>query len=494
MKGRTGGGFLLLLAIPFGLYAAWQVNGVARTDMIVSDAPVDRGATKEQLEKARARTAAGADEVRKAVALTWQFRSPGPEDLTTDAAATSVTRASALRSADLNDLDLFLSGVERPTFAGKLKASYDRWVVDANQARKEEREVREWLARPPAVTSTADAIKALDTATALINQYSDRSRFADRSKTALWRVQARLNVVKALAALADTQYRAAVAVKLPLKTGNNEVKTAVETLTGVRTLIDGLRAAEKQADEERIPLNEKLRGEIDAQGAVADQCRASLELLKLFARADLFTNPDGAAAWLKQVGDQYADTKDERTKALLREKVQEFCEAFVPDKVRLDDTVLLRDRAVPRAEVKVKYPLGNGTYKRADLSATAEGLNEMNVVKLFPGDSTFIAHAMSEEYPKNLQPTDLTLAAIIFSNERKQVGAGASGPKWTIKSVTQLKNACEAQKEYVDKMDRLKPPPGAGPLPVDDELKIRTRLQSLLDGLKAAPALGGGGT
>ncbi|QJW96774.1 hypothetical protein [Frigoriglobus tundricola] len=487
MKAR-GGGLLLLLAVPFGLYVGWQVNGVARTDMIASAPPADRGATKDQLEKAHARTAAWAGEVRKAVAVTWQFRPAGPEDLTPDAAASGVVRASALRSADLNDLDLFLSGVERPTFAGKLKASYDRWVVDANQARQDEREVRAWLARPPAVASTADANKALDAATKLINQYSERSRFTDRAKTASWRVQSRLVVVKALAAQADTQYRTAVAVKLPLKAGNNEIETAVETLTGVRTLIDELRAAEKQADEERVPLNEKLRGEIDAQGAVADQCRASLELLKLFARPDLFTNPDGAAAWLKQVGDQYADTKDEKTKALLREKVQEFCDAFVPEKVRLDDAVLLKGERVSRAEVKVKFPRGDGTSEIVELSAAADGLNEFNVTERHPGDSTFIKYN-GEQYPKHLQPTDLSRAAVVFMSERNKVGLGTRGPKWTVQSVTQLKNACEAKMELVDKMDRLK-----APKPADDELKIRTRLQSLLDGLKAAPALVGSGS
>ena len=496
MKGRTGGGLLLLLAVPFGLYVAWQANGVARTDMIVSAAPADRGAPKEQLEKVHARTAAWAGEVRKAVAVTWQFRSAGPEDATTDATVTSVTRASALRSADFNDLDLFLSGVERPAFAGKLKPSYDRWVVDANQARQEEREVCEWLNKSLTVTSTAEATKALDTATKLIDRYSERSRFADRAKVATWRVQARLVVVKALTALADTQYRAAVAVKLPLESGKNEVLTTVETLNGVQTLLDGLRAAEKQAEEERVSLNEKLRGEIDSQGAVADQCRASLELLKLFARADLFTNPNGAAAWLKQVGDQYAKTKDNRTQALLREKVQEFCEAFVPEKVRLDDTVLLQGK-VPRVElrteVKVKH-VEDGEYKRADLSTTADGLNEFNVIQRYPSNSTLIAYNGGEAYPNDLKPTDLTRAAKIFSDERKKVGAGASGPKWTIKSVTQLKNACEVQKEYVDKMDLLKPAPGTGVYPTDEELKIRTRLQSLLDGLKAAPALVGGGT
>ena len=508
MKAPKGAGLLLLLSVPFALFAAWQVNGVVRTDMIVSDAPPDRGATKEQLATARTKAAAWSAEVRKAAAVAWQYRAPGPDDATADEAVNGVERAAALRSAELNDLDLFLTGVERPSFAGKLKDSYDRWNGEANQTRKDEREVREWLTRSRVITSAADADKVIREADGLIDRYSERSKFADRAKAAVWRVRARLLVAKALATLADAQYRTAVSVKLPLKPGNNEANTAVDTLTGLKKQIDSLNEAVKQATEDKVPLDGALRGEVDAQGAVADQSKASLELLKLFARPDLFTNAAGAAAWLKQVGDQYGNTKDERVKALIREKVQEFCEAFIPAAVRLDDTVLLRGidgfRAVPREVVKVKYPIGAGQYKRVDLSTDVDGLNEFNVAQRHPGDSTFITYAGSEDFPKDLKPTDLSKAAVVFTGERKKVGVGTTGPKWTAKSVGRLKNTCEAQKELVDKVDQLKAPkivvPAASKGPEaskptadvpDDELKIGTRLKSLADGLKTAPALVG---
>src|SRR5436190_2217782 len=148
MSGLKGGAVLVLLAIPLALYAAWQVNGVARTDMIVSDPPADRGPPKDQLTAAGAKAAAWAAETRKAA---------------------------------------------------------------------------------------ADATRAMDAMTALLRQYSDRSKFADRVKAENWRVRARLAVIDALSAQAEARYREAVAVKLPLEAGNPKVKAAAESLRGVST-------------------------------------------------------------------------------------------------------------------------------------------------------------------------------------------------------------------------------------------------------------------
>ena len=49
---------------------------------------------------------------------------------------TEIIKAAILpRSADLHDLDLFLTGFENPKFVGKLKEDYARWKIDADRAR-----------------------------------------------------------------------------------------------------------------------------------------------------------------------------------------------------------------------------------------------------------------------------------------------------------------------------------------------------------------------
>src|SRR5687768_16416284 len=126
MSGWKGGGFLLVLAIPLALYAAWQVKGVVRADMVVSDAPPDRGKTKEQLAEAKANTATWVGDSRKASSVALQYRVPEAGDTAHDASAAAVIKTSVDRSDDLTDLDMFLAGANYK-FRGRLKDDYIGW-------------------------------------------------------------------------------------------------------------------------------------------------------------------------------------------------------------------------------------------------------------------------------------------------------------------------------------------------------------------------------
>lgn len=485
MRALKSGGLLLILAIPMALYVAWQVNGVVRTDLVLSDPPVDRGATKEQLAAQRAKAAAWAGEVRKAAAVVQQYRPAGAEDASPDPDASAVVKASAARAADLNDLDLFLSEIERPAFAGKLKGLYQQWTDERKDLKRDAEAVATWLAKPPAVGKAADATAAADALRALVQTYAGRSRFSDKAKAARWRVEGRLAVVNALTALADTQYQAAVRVKLPLEPGDNAVKTAVDAHRALKAQIAALTVDVKQAEEDKVTLDAATRTAAETKGAVADECAAREELLTVFARDDLFTNAAGAAPWLKQVAAQYRRTKDEKVRALIREKVQEFCDAFVPLTARLDDKVLIKGKEAPRKEVVVKYQVvidGKDTVKREPLGEL-DGVNEFNLAAKRPGKNTFAVFSGAEEYPRDLTPTALSAAAVAYNAERKKVADVINAPRWTANSVEQLKKKCEAQKELVD---LLQTPDGAstGKAP-----KIWTRLTGLAAGMAACADL-----
>jgi|GEM_PF-2964679 len=478
MRGLKGGGFLLVLGIPLALYCALQIKGVVRADMIVSNPPEDRGATKEKLTADHAKTTAWLNEVRKATTIAGQYRQAGPEDVSRDDMVASAVKTSAARSADLNDLDLFLSDIEAPKFTGKLETQYKKWMEERKELKRDADAVATWLAKPPTINSAADANRAMDTVIGFINQYSSRSKFADKAKAAVWRIRARLAVIDALTALANSQYRTAVQVKLPLESGNNTVKTAVENLKGLKDQIVILKAEVRQADDEKATLDAPLQAAIDAKGVVADECAAREELLDLFAKDDLFTNAAGVAAWLKQVGAQYRKTKDERVRMLIREKLQEFCDAFIPETARLDDDVLVRGKLVPRKDVVIKYQEeAGGAVMRKPLSGDLDGVNEFNLAKKYPGDTTFVVYMGSEEYPKDLKPTPQSQAAVLYNGERKKLADSTTMPKWTAKSVDELKKKCEAQKDLVDLLQT----PGGGS--VGKEPKIWTRLSGLAAGM-----------
>src|SRR5437773_1870062 len=116
MSGWKGGGLLLILAIPLALYSAWHVKGVVRADMVVSDAPPDRGGSKEQLAAGKDKAAKWAGDVRKATGVALQYRPQEAGDTPSDASAADVVKTSAVRAADLNDLDAFLSRSQNPKF------------------------------------------------------------------------------------------------------------------------------------------------------------------------------------------------------------------------------------------------------------------------------------------------------------------------------------------------------------------------------------------
>ena len=431
----------------------------------------------EQLTAAHAQANAWLTDVRKADTIECQYRAAGSDDASTNPTAAEVVKTSADRSADLNDLDLFLSEIERPNFTGKLKLQYEKWMEERKELKRDAETVTTWLAKPPAITSAADADKSMATVIGCITAYSTRSRFSDTSKATVWRVRARLAVIEALAVLASSQYRAAVQVKLPLQPGTNAVKTAVETLTGLKDQIAILNAEVQQAQGNKVTLDAGILTALEAKGAMADECAAREELLALFARDDLFTSAAGVAAWLRQVGVQYRKTKDEKVRVLIRDKVQEFCDAFIPQEAALDDNVIIKGNLAPRKDVVIKFQASvGGKVMREPLSAELDGVNEFNLRIKHPGDTTFVVYMGSEEYPRNLKPTERSKAAVLFNGERKKLADSTTVPKWTAKSLEGLKKKCEAQKDLVDQLKA----PGAT---LGKEPKIWTRLTGLAAGM-----------
>jgi hypothetical protein len=487
---RKGGGLLLLLAIPLALYAAWQVKGVVRADMVVSDPPPDRGASKEQLAATKEKATKWASDARKASTVALQYRQPEVGDTPADPSAAEVVKTSATRAADLSDLDQFLSSVENAKFVGKLKEDYARWKIDSDRAREDGRKVTEWLARPVVVASAADAARAMSDLEERLTTYQTGSNFASRRQAAIWRLRGRLAVIKELSAQADAQYPVAVSVALPLKPGNDAMKTARATFAAVQSQVKLLNSDLKLAEEEKADLTGALRGEIDDRLAIAAKCRAREKLLDLFAQENLFTNAAGATAWLRDVAALYRDTKDEDDKRRIRKKVQEFCEAFLPAVVRLDDEVLFKDKVVQRKNLVVEYePAAGARVVSTELTDSTEGLNEFNVARMHPGKTTEVRHLGAPGRPADLAPTLLSRAAKLYNDERKKVPPGITGAKWSAKSVEDLKKKCEAQKELVDKLNQLKLPRMKGDTSPDDEQKISVRLEGLLEGLKACADL-----
>jgi hypothetical protein len=479
------GGVLLLLAVPVALYVAWQVNGVVRSDL-VAEPPADRGPPKEQLEAAAKKTAAWADRVKDTVAFAERYGTAAPADAAAEPDTKTVAKAAAARSAELTDLDQFLSGLDRPTFAGALKAQYTTWREGDKGIKEATAKVTAWLGKPLAVAARADADEATKEALALIAAYANCSKFSDKAQAAAWRVQVRVRVAGALKKLAEEQYAAAVREKLPLKPGGNAATAAADTHRALRELIGALDDDLKQADEVKARLDARTRAEAESMGAVADACAAQEKLLGVFAREDLFDNPAGAGAWLKEVDRLYGRTKDDAVRKLIRDKVQQFCDAFIPAEARLDDVVLIKGERVARKDVVVKWDAtidGKVVTKVQPLGASADGINEFTLAVNPPGPNAFVVYNGREDLPRDLKPTRLSEAAKVFGDERRKLADSITVPKWSAKSADELKNKCVAQKDLVD---QLQVPGGGSP---KNGPKIWTRLSGLAAGMAGCPDL-----
>lgn len=480
MSKLTGGALLLVLGVPLALYAALAVKSVARADLVGGDPPADRGAPKEKLADLRARAASWLAEVRKATTVAGQYRAGTPADDSPELTVKAATAAASARANDLIDADTFLSNTANPTFNGQLQALFGKWHAGRAKLGDDERDVAKWFDTPPAIRSAEDAKSAYDTALDLITQYKGRTQFADSAKAAAWRVRARLHVVAELDKVAKERYGKAVRLKLPLEPGNTEATAAGKALDELGRQVKGLADDVKQAATDRAVLPRATLDEVAEKQQLIETSAACKTLLDLFAQDDLFVKAGGAAAWLKSVGEEYKRTKDVRTRALIRDKVQEFCEAFVAPAARLDDTVLLKGKPVARNTVVVKYaPSAGEAPVRRPLSPDADGTNELTLSTKPPGVNVFVVHDSSEWEPTALKATDVSLAAVTFTAARRKA---ADGGKWTPNSIADLKKACVGKEELVD---QLKVPAG-GPAP-----QLWARVSGLADGARAYPELFG---
>ncbi|HEY1188558.1 MAG TPA: hypothetical protein VGE74_12975 [Gemmata sp.] len=478
MNAVKNSALLLALGAPFALYAVWQVHSATRADVTAAPPPADTGPTNEQLAASRTKAAAFAAASRNALDGSWQ--SAGPVPTSTDPAAAEALQAAAARAADLADLERFLSGAERPVFTGKLKPRYEEWTREQVAARRAEEAVRAWFRKPLAVASVADADRAMGEVNALIDEYAGLSRFANTGQTVRWRLQAQLQLVDLLTGLANTHYKAAVSAPLPL---DQDTGAALAALRALRAHLAALQEGLRQADESKVPLAAEFRTTAEDKRARADEYAAREELLALFAKADLFADATGAERWLKSVAAQFAKTKDKEVQKIIRKKVQQFADSFIPASVRLDEDVVLRGRAAPRDKVVVSYDpaLGEKTQTRS-LSAEAGGFNEFSLSGKQPGLNYVVRYDGNSYELGDLKPTALSRAAVRYNEARARL-ADRPAPRWTAESIAELKKKCEEQKELVDQL-RIPERKGAGAPP-----KIATRVSGLAAGAAACEDL-----
>ena len=223
---------------------------------------------------------------------------------------------------------------------------------------------------------------------------------------------------------------------------------------------------------------------------LAGRWSSRAQYLNLFAEPTLFTKNDGASVWLNKVRQLYGKTNPADDRAWIRGKVQEFCEAFIPAKVLLDDQILWKRKELPRKSVAVLASdpnKGGEIVTQPPLTADPDGLNEFNVEKKYAGDGTAAVQCNKEPGVwGDLKPTPQSEAAMDYLKARTSLLAGINVSKWSVNSIEELKNKCMPIAEAVN---RLKVPVGKSETGKSDVPHIWDRLQNLSDGAKKNSSL-----
>jgi hypothetical protein len=479
------GGLLFLLAVPFALYIGWQVREVARIDRANLAPPSTTGLpNRDQLNAIRARADTWAGEVRKVAAVALQFRTLTADDLVTDSECSALAKAAADRGANLNDLETFLAGVVRPEFTGALRQRYQDWHVSQVKLNRAEQAIESWFTMPLTGLDNPESVAEAWTAVnSLIAEYAKEPRFSIATKPAVWRLRARIRMVELLAESAHDPFEKVVTMKLPLppETVNAAVKRALSLSRLLREQAQPLQ--DEFTELERAGLGMPVRVADDARRALrrAEEWATRHQLLALLVEPELFTRSDTAADWLAKMQLLYDQSLAE-DRDRIRAKVQEFCDAYIPRVVALDDFVLLDGQKVPRNMVTIKYfPRGDGGSERTRLSADVSGLTEFNLAEKHPGENTLVIVGATEYTPKQLQPTELSKAAVAYSQARAEVGTGTGLPGWSAQSIEEFQNKCKPRAAEINQLKVPESPRG--------EPRIWDRLQSLSRGVTLSRSL-----
>jgi hypothetical protein len=497
MSVLKSGAILLLLAIPFFLYGAWQVQGVTNLNLIAADPPADKGLpSKEQIAANKAAAEKWGGDVRTVESVAFQFRQPGPGDFVSDSDCKNFMKTVAARSADLNDLEKFLSDVGSPKYEGSLKSQYEDWQASKEKLAKAGKAIDDWfvngLSSIDGPDSATQAVKSFDQ---LLGKYTNDSRFFDSTKAAVWKVQCRIEVIKSLENVAKEPYNKVLNLPLPLPSESDspDVKKALGAPRAIRDQVRALTVELNQVEDSRITLPTRVLMDVKDAKSRADEWAAKEELLEIFADPEPLNNPVKAGEWLSKIEVQFTKTQTPSGKSLIRKKVQQFCNAYIPFAAKLDPKVLIKGELTPRISVTIEY---NSDAKTKPLSDSPDGLNEFNFRDSYLNFDK-IVWDQGQKFtgtPGSLQPTPKSIAARDFTRARADV------TNWSNKEVTQLKSKCEGEDKKVEEkmarrglMDELVGISATGAAGrqawTEASTKIWTRLTVLSEAMGKFPAL-----
>jgi hypothetical protein len=407
------------LWVPFGAYAARELTlTLDRSVPAMSDAKLPE---RDKATKGRAAAKAAAD-ATKADVQAVAFFQPGAgafKDALTE-------RFWAVENARLA-LD---PGPNVPVFGGALKNEFaaafgaQRILIEARL------KLDAWFDRPVAKNAVAYLTDFLEN---YLQPYLDAK--PPQAEAAVYDLRGRHKIAVASAAELAKRYADAVRESgVPLARSPELTRDAADLLKMYTNFKDVL--AKRPVTEQNTTPLKPLAAQLAAD---EEDWRARNDLLVKFAVDPPGLAPEDAKKWFKDVNTQVGRLKDAATKAIIRDKVQQFCDALIPKKFALDSLVMVSTRTVERSDLKARYAKdGKLDSTFPVLTDDPDLLNEMTAKTKGPRGllfDSFYLDASGGIDPNVVKPTAKSKASLAF------LAARATVPEkngWTRDTVARL--------------------------------------------------------
>lgn len=397
------------LWVPLGLYVAQIV--VETVNRTTTSLPVSKLPDREASDRKWAETKARAGLARAELEAAARLEVPAPKG---SFQGPLENRAWALENARL----FLAAGTTDQAFGGEKKEEFRQLYNMQAGLRRQELRLDGWLNQPV----SKGAVRYLATfQESYLKPYRDAG--AATEMLTKYELRARHKVAIAFGEDLGKQYDDFVKkAGIPLDQAEELVGLTNDLLkmhTDYNTVVSPLTPAERDSGLIHALDSDMTKGYED--------WIARRELLDLFALDPVKLVPARAVEWFNDVNTLYVKLKVSSTKKVIETKVQQFCNAFLPTKLALDEMVFIGidKRIVNRTNINVRYKYNVGkTFRDPEpvLTDDPTRLNECTHKEKtqVPADAEFQTFTRNGS-PVDVEPTSLTKASFAYLEARQDV-------------------------------------------------------------------------
>lgn len=337
---------------------------------------------------------------------------------------------------------------------------------DQKKLREAEEDLERWLERRSVDNPDNYAVEELKLFQKKLNTYFAANPSPVKFKE--YEMRGRHDIAKAFAAQLLKDYNLRIEkTALPLKS-SDDAKTLLKGMSELTVMCKQFIALYSNAPDQ-VRKNPQMNSMNNTMLDLGDEWQACKELSEHFSSDPVGMTTPKIEGWFVNVGSFISKLSTDSTKTLIKQKVQQFCGAVIPEKLALDDRVLYAGgNFFSRSELFARFGKVGGNnnddkdLRESRLSFDPAELNERTYEdkKLSPPGYVLdtIRYPNGTISPKRLETTPLSAAAFDYFKARQQVPSDNGWNRVVLDRM--LEAAAESEKMPNQQWDRLSLLPG----------------------------------